>query len=261
MAKDHQMLGNIQSAEGDVIAALYKEFQDKGIALDMSAKRTIRSYVTMYGKKNGKESISEITFDSACGDLANDIPALMDYLDSQEEDFLSSGEKETVEEASEEEPAAAETEPEAEEEAPAKKAPEKKGKLTQSAALNDMFSSFNPKKSTLDNTSYAEIKRKINVLKMKRDYDHRNLTLFREDLSIMNSIVNYCKNNPEKGNYRGHDFCYYKGIIHCALSLLLNELKKDGENDLLNAATKGYEENQKVKEKLNKEIQTLRDKY
>ena len=243
----------IRELANDRLMKFKKECLDAGIpAFSMGDNTKLKSaFMKTLGPQYGSK-IKNAGFRSLVSDLYGaGIPSIEEYLDKlDDESFDNAGfgeeqpkaedkkaipeeqktpeientaEKESVKETAEENEK--NTSPKAEEvkKSGRKKKTDNEQLPAQRSSNLDVLLSPSTVRS-VDRSEITRLKKMLNQLQYEKDYDHRQLTLYRRDLCILDALSEYGKKKSVNLVVDGTNLDGRVNILHAAISLLVKEL-------------------------------------
>ena len=138
---------------------------------------------------------------------------------------------------------------------PSAEAPQKKGRKLQS---DFEYSSFFGQRAAANNESAKETRRKIATLKREKDYLSRNMAMYKRDFATLSTINKYGKYSGFSVSADGIDASGNMAqVIHAAVSLLVKEIKSNGDELLLKKIMEAQEAVTRETEEIDKKIEKL----
>lgn len=120
---------------------------------------------------------------------------------------------------------------------------------------------INPSKTrAADKAEVARLKRNLSQLLMARDFEHRQLTLYKQDLYILDAITEYGKKLNTDLTVDGVNLDSKANVLHAAIALLVKELDAKGEDDCFAFLKKSISLRSDDDGRLDKKIEELRSK-
>lgn len=244
-----------------------KECKEKDIpALNTSENTRLKTiFVNDLSEKYGKD-IQKATFDDLLSDLmGSGINPIEQYIQSIQNEFPLFGEEPVIEE--DPDPKAGNERPQNDIESEPSDESQKPERQTRTrrkgTSSNDIF--WTPASSVRGDTQRArEIRKKINIIVKDRDIVHRQLSLYRHDLAILQGILEYGKKGSTPLECNGLSLDNHQNVVHAALECLIRELEASGNTECFQNIKKFREMaedevayfNEKIS-KLDKELQKL----
>lgn len=248
-----------------------RECKEKNIpALNTSENTRLKTiFVNDFSEKYGKD-IQKATFDDLLSDLmGSGINPIEQYIQSIQDEFPFLGEEPAIEEVPDL-PTGNEEEIKSDEDdivskpSDERQKPERQTRTRKkSTSINEIF--WTPASSVRGDTQKArEIRKKINVIVKDRDIVHRQLSLYRHDLAILQGILEYGKKGSTPLECNGLSLDNHQNVVHAALECLIRELESSGNTECFQNIKKFREMaedevayfNEKIT-KLDKELQKL----